>query len=165
MEQEVVVAARTRGEDPCLLTLRLQHPECHSDYIDGSLCVQMLSMRLDVPLVVSAASLRTFMDEARRLDAQDLDTRAVLWDYDAQPVLVLSWVPVAPPVIVMSGEYISAFCHAHGDDPEKYPYRAQNTVQYTGLLVDLGTVDRLVQDLRRCLVQLERQQNRTECHG
>jgi hypothetical protein len=153
----IVVRARTRGDSLCQLTMELspeEGPYPEGKYLSGILSVEILGCHFAFPLVVESKGLRRSIDEARSLDAHDLDRKAVLWDYDMQPVLALTRVSVLPPIIVMSGEYVGPFSAMDPDDLEKYPHRALNTVQYTGLVIALGDVDRLVSELRSGLKEL-----------
>jgi hypothetical protein len=157
---QVVVRARTGSDELCRLAMDLtpkEGPYPEGKYLDGTLSLDMppLRLRFALPLTVESQSLRRFVDEARSMHADNLDGKAVLCDYDGEPVLAVTWVRVNPPVLVISGEY-SSYVIPHGDlhDVDEYPYRAENKVQYTALEIDLADLQGLVSDLQSGLERL-----------
>jgi len=159
-------SASEGGTDkPCQLSIALGPDGSTGIYLIGTLSVEKTEVRMAFPLCIDLKDMREFLDEARRLSPDRPDGKATMYDYDYQPVLVLSWVPLQPPVLVVSGEYTSYLIPQEDElrNVEKYPYQAQDNVEYSGIAATLTDVGRLVAELRAGLEELGIRWADTDC--
>jgi len=151
-------ASESGTDQPCQLAMTLCPGEGPGTYLRGTLSVEKVGLRLAFPLTIEPRAVRTFLDEARSLNANHLDGEAVLYDYDYQRVLALTWVPLQPPILVMSGDYTSYLIPEEDQlrNLPRYPYQAQDAVQYSGIVITLADVDRFVSELQSGIDELGR---------
>lgn len=151
------VKATARWDKPCELSLELALPAdagASMRLVNGCPSVDILRLYVRVPIVPKVSFLQDFARAIAGFSQDDQNGQAVLHDCDEQPVLRITWVQSLRPMLILSGEYVGAFCNAGGTDPDSYPSRALNSVQYTGLPVNLPDVDALARDIRSWLRDL-----------